>query len=92
MITGQDSGVICFDAPGDVLTTDVFVKHMRWVGATTVGHKLIVRDENGDVMLESIADGQYMIDVHPFYRHMKGITIDTLGSGKLYVYTTSWKM
>ncbi|HXK36989.1 MAG TPA: hypothetical protein VJ553_05410 [Candidatus Paceibacterota bacterium] len=90
MITGQGSSVICMDAVADALTNEVYVKHLRWVGATTAGHQLIVSDVDGNVMWESVADGQYMIDVHPFYRSIKGITVTTMGSGKLYVYCASW--
>ena len=38
-------------------------------------------------MWESIADGQYMIDVFPFYRYVTGINPVTMTSGKLYAYT-----
>lgn len=86
MISGDGSLVYIMDAAADVLPREVFVKHLRWVGATTAGHQLIVKDSNADVIFESVADGLYMIDVHPFYRYVKGLTVDTIGSGKLYVY------
>jgi hypothetical protein len=64
----------------------LYVKHLRWVRATTAGHLCIVKAANGDKIFESEADGAKFIDVHPLYKFVNGINIDTLDSGSLYVY------
>lgn len=89
MITGQGSWIYAFSAAGDSLPGTIYLKHLRWVGATTAGHQLIVEDDAGNVIWESVADGQYMIDVFPFYRYITGINPVTMGSGTLYAYTAA---
>ena len=89
-VTGQGTGVYVFSAGSDAITGKTYVKHIRWVGATTAGHHLTVSDSLGNVILDSYADGNYFIDIHPFYRYFTGITVTTMDSGKLYVYTNNW--
>jgi hypothetical protein len=90
-MTGTASGVLAF-TNADVGTTYgtalglVNVKHFRWVGAISSGHKCTVKTINGDVVFDSSADGSNFIDVHPFYKFMNGINIYALDSGTLYVY------
>lgn len=87
-MTGTAIGVLKF-TNADValaLTGIKFVKHFRWISATTAGHKCIVKTASGDMAFESEADGAKFIDVHPLYKFMNGLTIDTLDSGTLYVY------
>lgn len=89
-VTGQGTGVYVFSAAADALAGKTYVKHIRWVGATTADHQLIVTDTAGNVILASYADGKDFIDVHPFYRYFTGITVATMASGTLYVYTSNW--
>lgn len=63
-----------------------FVKHFRWIKAAAAGDSCVIADDAGNVIFESQADGQYFIDVHPFYKFTNGIHITTLDSGTLYVY------
>jgi hypothetical protein len=87
-MTGQDVGVLEFTS-ADValaLTGMKFVKHFRWISATASGHKCVVTSHSGSVLFESEADGAKFIDVHPLYKIVNGLTIDTLDSGKLFVY------
>jgi hypothetical protein len=89
-VSGQGTGIYVFSAQADALTGITYVKHIRWVGATTAGHTLTVTDTAGNVILYSIADGNYFIDIHPFYRYFTGIVVASMGSGALYVYTNNW--
>lgn len=85
-ITGYQIMIPCFNVVGDALVGRVMLKHLRWFGATTLGHKLIVTDTAGVTIFESVADGDNYIDVHPFYRLVDGIIVATMESGKLYAY------
>lgn len=67
----------------------IFIKRIRWVGATTAGHQVIIQDVNGRVLWESVAAGannvesesQDAVGLWP-----TGFKVPTLGSGKLYIY------
>jgi hypothetical protein len=85
-ITGLDKQVARMDAVSDEIQGKVFLKHLRWVGASTSGHTLIVTDNDGSVLWESIADGSNYIDIHPFYKIVKGVKIQAMPSGRLYAY------
>lgn len=89
-VSGQGTGVYVFTASADSLSGTLYVKHIRWVGATTAGHQLYVQDASSNAVLVSIADGNYFIDVHPFYRYFNGIQVASMDSGKLYIYTSNW--
>jgi hypothetical protein len=87
-MTGTKIGILRFTSSdvGTSVTGIKFIKHFRWVSATGSGHKCVVKAASGDSAFESEADGEKFIDVHPLYKFMNGITIDTLDSGVLYVY------
>ena len=85
-VTGAEKQVALMTTAGDELSGKQLVRHMRWVGGTTSGHSLVVTDSGGTVIWESIADGANYIDVHPFYRFFSGVKIQTMQSGRLYVY------
>jgi hypothetical protein len=87
-MTGLATGVLVFtNADVGLLVPGVkFVKHFRWISATSSGHACKTTANNGDTTFESEADGAKFIDVHPFYKFTNGIRINTLDSGKLFVY------
>jgi len=85
-VTDLNKGVPRFSAQGDAITGRVLLKHLRWVGATTLAHALIVTDTAGAVIWDSEADGPNYIDVFPFYRWVEGIKVLTMQSGRLYAY------
>lgn len=85
-VSGLEHQIACFTAPGDSISGRHLLKHIRWVGATTSGHALIIKDSAGVVIFDSLADGSNYIDVHPFYRIVDGIVIDTMQSGRVYAY------
>lgn len=86
-VTGNPGKVLKFSAQGDAFTGRLMVSYMRWVGATTLAHTLVVKDTSGVVWWESIADGAAFIDILPLFKMIDGVSLDTMGSGALYVYT-----
>ena len=78
-----------------ITTDDVYLDTIRWVGATTAGHQAIVKDNKGtpDTIYEGLASGANFIDERSFgaeyagpRRVVGGLSVTTLGSGKLYIY------
>jgi hypothetical protein len=68
------------------ITGRKFLKHLRWYGATTAGHTLVVKDTAGNTLWESESDGPHFIDVHPFYVVVDGINVVTIDSGKMQAF------
>lgn len=77
------------DSTGAVTTDLLRVKGIRWVGATTAAHAAILKDKNGKVKWSSVASGANYVESDTIYtrpgQNWDGLTVDTLGSGKLYV-------
>lgn len=69
-------------------TRDVIVRGVRWVGATTNAHEAILTNAAGTVVWASkAATAGLGIDTEsaqPFAAN--GLSVTSLGSGKLYVY------
>lgn len=80
----SSTNVIAVSAPV-TYTNSLVIRYVRWVGATTAGHKLVLQSK-GMTIFESVADGANFIDVHPLFDMYHGIDITTLDSGTLYVY------
>lgn len=83
-VLGSVNGVVVVSSPTTFDNT-VIVRYIRWVGATTAGHKAVITSQ-GSTVFESVADGANFIDVHPFFDMYHGLDVTTLDSGKLYVY------
>ncbi|MGL5936025.1 MAG: hypothetical protein ACRCZI_10460 [Cetobacterium sp.] len=85
---------IVIDTPGagDILTTPIRIKKIRWVNATTAGHQAVVQDQNGNIFWETIASGPNYVEESDFSTDMSnrvvinGLEVPTLSSGKLYIY------
>ena len=78
-----------------IMTDDVYLDAIRWVGATTAGHQAVVKDNktSPDTVYEGLASGANFIDERSFgaeyagpRRVVGGLAVTTLGSGKLYIY------
>ena len=78
-----------------IMTDDVYLDAIRWVGATTAGHQAVVKDNKGtpDTIYEGLANGANFIDERSFgaeysgpRRVVGGLAVPTLDSGKLYIY------
>ena len=63
------------------------VQGIRWVGATTATHQLIVTDSDNNVLWESIASGANYVESDLMLNRTwhGGFKLPTIGSGKLYI-------
>ena len=86
-VTGAGNGIYKMTAGADAVTGRLNVSYIRWVGGTTAGHSCVLDDSNGNVIFEGEADGANYTDIMPVFRWINGITVDTLDSGTVYVYT-----
>jgi len=77
---------IRFGSQGDALTGPQKITYIRWVGATTAGHKCEMTDTAGNVLFSSEADGANFLDIQPLYQRRTGITLSDLDSGSVLVY------
>lgn len=75
-----------FSSEGDTLDERLQVSYMRWLNATSANHELIVKDSSGNAIWKSVADGANFLDIHPLFRSVNGINVDTMDSGSLMVY------
>jgi hypothetical protein len=88
-ITGNP---IKIDTQGTGLPEQLRVRKLRWVGATTAGHRITVADQYGNLFWESISPGDNYLEESDFTMLkgnravLSGILVDTLDSGILYIY------
>jgi len=85
MSIGASSVSVIIVATPTTFSNSLVVRYMRWVGATTAGHQLVVQSKGVNIF-ESVADGANFIDVHPFFDLYQDLDITTIQSGKLYIY------
>jgi hypothetical protein len=68
------------------VTELILFRKVRWVvKGGTAGDECILKDELGNVLFHSVADGANFVDSFELNR-MARITVDTLDSGELYLY------
>ena len=60
-------------------------KLIRWIGATTAAHRIVIEDGKGRVLFESKADGANFTDVHVPSHDWNGFELAVIDSGILYV-------
>jgi hypothetical protein len=85
-VTQSDTIVPILNTQGDEITGRVYVRYVRWVGATTAGHTVSVTDSADHELFASEADGAAFIDVHPIFKWVDGVKANQMNSGKVYVY------
>ena len=73
-------------AAGVDIARRLYVKSIRWVGATTAGHTAILKDAAGRVIWESVAAGANHVEDDLIEEWWDEIDVDTIASGKLYIY------
>ena len=75
------------DTAGAVKTkgTTIFPKSIRWVGPTTAGHTCILKDGAGRIVWRSVASGANFVDVDRPENYWDGLSVDTIGSGIIYI-------
>lgn len=78
--------VIDTAAATTLISYPIFVKSIRWVGATTAGHTVSVQDPDGNVLWSSVAGGSNNIEADLIERIWQdGFAVPTLQSGTLYI-------
>ncbi len=87
-VSNEASGIIKFTAAADAFSEGVSISKIRWVGATTAGHGLVIDDADGKEILTSVAVAENYVESVDFVPALivQGITVSTLGSGTVYVY------
>lgn len=87
-VTNNGYIMIECDEAADKVEERLHVSYLRWLNATTADHSLVVRagGSTGPIIWKSVADGANFLDIHPLFRWVDGIYVDTLGSGTLMVY------
>jgi len=69
-----------------IVAASIYLRRVRWVGATTAGHQAVIQDSNGRVVWESICPGANYVEAEQLhYFAVGGYKVPTLGSGKLYI-------
>ena len=84
-----DNPMILDTAGGGVLTSArIQPAKIRWDGATTAGHTLLIKDSAGIVKYTSTAGGANNVEESTFVPHetWAGLELTTLSSGKVYIY------
>lgn len=78
---------LILDSTGAVFAAGIITRALsvRWVGATTAGHKLILKNAAGRIVFEEEANAaNYVAEGRP-ENVWNGLTVDTIGSGKVYI-------
>ena len=85
-VSNEVKGPVKFTDPLDAVAYRRKWTYLRWVGATTAGHTLVINDADGDLVWDSEADGANFNDIHPLFQIRTGLTIATMGSGHVLAY------
>ena len=64
---------------------EIRVKGLRWVGASNAGDSCIIKDTNGCIVWESVANGANFIESDAPSFTINGFVLDTISTGRLYV-------
>jgi len=62
------------------------VKFVRWVGATTAGHRCVIQDEEATPFWDAYANATNYTERDELNLSRNGIIVPTLDSGTLYIY------
>ena len=85
-VSNLTASPIVLGTQGDADSRSFFVTWVRWNGATTAGHALVLRDTAGNLVFASEADGANFIDIQPIFKVVKGLSLATMQSGTCYVF------
>jgi len=69
-----------------VLTGDMTITGIRWVGATTAAHTAILHNAAGVVVWAAIISAANLVHESLLPFRTNGLKVPTLGSGTLYIY------
>jgi len=83
------TGKITMDTVGDEMPGSFFPSFFRYIGATAVGHKAILKDQPEErVVFESEANVISYTDIQPYAKKtpINGFKLTTIGSGKVEIH------
>lgn len=86
MVTYTGHSPIKLDLQGDTFAGRLHVTYVRWTGATTAGHVMVLNDSNGNLIWSGEADGANFNDLQPVFQNVDGLNVATMQSGYLQVY------
>ena len=69
-----------------VVTGNMEITGIRWVGATTAAHTAILQNAAGVVVWSAIISAANLVHESLLPFRTKGLKVPTLGSGTLYIY------
>ena len=81
----QDPLIIDTAAATVLSTNNLYIKSIRWVGATTAGHTAIIHDQASNVIWSSVASGANYVESEIVEQWVNGLIVPTLASGVLYI-------
>lgn len=87
--TDFKTGRIIMDTVDDELPGKFVPSFFRYIGATTAGHKAILKDQDEThIVFESEANGANYTDIQPYVKEtpINGFKLTTLGSGKVEIH------
>ena len=97
-VTQGSFPVIKCSAQADVIDSDsvpggiVNVNYAMWVSkGATAGDDLLVKDGDGNTIIEDVADGAYFSKIYVLKHPFADITITTMDSGTFYIVKESPK-
>lgn len=73
---------------GGVVTTNrYFIRKIRWVGGTTAGHAVTIKNKDDQVIWNSVAVAANFVDDSDLWgTRLDGLKITGPGSGFVYIY------
>jgi len=66
-------------------TVRLYIKGVRWVGATNAAHTAVITDAAGDAVWNSVANAANYVESDSVDDWVDGLVVPTLGSGILYI-------
>ena len=83
----DSSDPIILEVPSTTIlfNSRLYIKEIKWVGATTAGHTVVLQNKNGRTLWASEAAGANFVDSFLYEGWVEGLSIPTLASGKVYI-------
>ncbi len=84
----EAGGLVKMTADEDKIEHSMTIHKLRWIGAITASHGLIVQDLDGKDILIAIASSTNYLETQDFVPPLivNGVHITAMESGSLYVY------
>jgi len=71
----------------DTLFGNPLISHVEWHKPTTIGHRLVIKEEGtGRELLVFTCEKADESQIKPLLKSVKGIVIDDMDSGEVYIY------